>query len=353
MRQGGADGTWLALGAAGVLAGAALVRRQGSRTTTSFALPPLPWPEDAMEPWLSRRAVSIHYHGHHAGYIRKLNEKLAQYAAYPNLPWWWGQPLDELAKNAAPDVQPLAGQAWNHAFYWEGLSPRKQRVPAPLLKEIVKEYGSFETFRDEFTAAALDVFGSGWAWLVRTNRGLGVRETPNWQSPADRDVIPLLCCDVWEHAYYLDHPNDRAAYLAGFWDHVNWTEVARRYSALIPVPGKGFVRAFGLTAKPERRWSAKQQGQLRRALTYPSWEPMLQYRSPRAAYRTSDITVSATRAAGTVWIWTSAAPERGDHQVAIDAMDEVWDRLADEDLRWSIGASSVFPRISLPGREQV
>lgn len=187
--------------------------------TSKITLPPLPYVRQALEPYMSRETLEYHYGKHHKAYVDKVNALIA------------GTPqqnatLEELVMHADGALYDNAAQAWNHAFFWQCLSPRRQ-TPGKELEGALRSLGGLETLEREFAKAAVAVFGSGWAWLAR-DRGGAVRivTTPNGHTPLRDGHKPLLACDVWEHAYYLDHRNDRGAYLKSFWQLVNWDFVA-------------------------------------------------------------------------------------------------------------------------------
>ena len=191
-----------------------------------FELPPLPYPEDALAPYLSGRTLSFHYGKHHRGYIDKVNELLKG----TNLA---ESSLKEIIKTTAGDEKSLAifnnaAQAWNHTFYWKCMRPKGGGAPSGELdKKITAAFGSFENFKKEFTEAAATQFGSGWAWLTADGKSLKVVKTSNAFTPLAYGQTPLLTIDVWEHAYYLDYQNRRKDYIEAFLDHlVNWDFVA-------------------------------------------------------------------------------------------------------------------------------
>ncbi|MDO5059969.1 MAG: superoxide dismutase, partial [Neisseria sp.] len=136
-------------------------------------------------------------------------------------------------KKSSGGVFNNAAQTWNHTFYWLGLTPNGQGKPSgELADKINAKWGSFEAFQEAFNAVAAGTFGSGWAWLVKTPEGeLDLVSTSNAATPLTTDNTALLTCDVWEHAYYIDYRNSRPNYLKGFWEIVNWDEVARRFAA--------------------------------------------------------------------------------------------------------------------------
>uniref|UniRef100_A0A7S1JGT3 superoxide dismutase n=1 Tax=Eutreptiella gymnastica TaxID=73025 RepID=A0A7S1JGT3_9EUGL len=186
----------------------------------SKVVTPLPYAHDGLaKKGMSKEQVTLHYEKHHKGYATKLTQLVAQ---DPKLK---GLSLEELLM-----TQPLgpvfnsAAQIWNHNFYWHCLSPHGGGAPTgPLLEQIKAQWGSFEKFKEEFSAAATGHFGSGWAWLVKTpQRRLAIVTTKDAEIPSLRGLHPILVCDVWEHAYYVDFRNDRAAFIKCFWDLVHW-----------------------------------------------------------------------------------------------------------------------------------
>jgi Fe-Mn family superoxide dismutase len=185
-------------------------------------LPPLPYALDALAPTLSAETLEFHYHKHHKAYFDKLNLLLNDItnAKFQSLN------LEEIVKQASPGaVFNNAGQAWNHTFYWHCLTPEaaKNECPEALEREIKQNFGSLEAFKTQFSTAAANQFGSGWAWLVKNKEGqLSIETTSNAETPLQHGKTCLLTCDVWEHAYYIDYRNRRPDYLAAFWEIVNW-----------------------------------------------------------------------------------------------------------------------------------
>jgi Fe-Mn family superoxide dismutase len=191
-------------------------------------LPELPFSHDALEPWISRETLDYHYGKHHAAYINKLNE-LIKGTERESLS------LEALVRASADSYgapNPLfnnAAQAWNHNFYWQCLTPNRGTPGGHLAEALNSQFGSVEGFQQRFSQAALGNFGSGWTWLVATPDGrMEVVNTGNAGTPLIGAGIPLLTCDVWEHAYYIDYRNARADYIQGFWKLVNWDFVAGR-----------------------------------------------------------------------------------------------------------------------------
>ena len=196
-----------------------------------FALPDLSYAFDALEPTLSGRTLHIHHDKHHGTYVKTLNELLLtqDHAAAT---------LEEVIEHAGKAGQTKlfnnAAQAWNHSFYWLSMSPKPLRPTGGLASAIDKSFGGLTTFRTEFTKTGTGQFGSGWIWLECDSTGtLSLRSTHDADNTLkSRDLTPLFVCDVWEHAYYLDHQNDRASYLNAWFDRLaNWDFAARQFEA--------------------------------------------------------------------------------------------------------------------------
>lgn len=184
-------------------------------------LPALPYSNDALEPVISKETLEYHYGKHHQTYVINLN-KLIIGTEFENLT------LEEIIKKSSGGIFNNAAQVFNHTFYWNCLAPRAGGEPGGKLVEAINEaFGSFAAFKEKFTATAVGTFGSGWAWLVKNAEGkLEIVSTSNAGNPLTENKIPLLTCDVWEHAYYIDYRNARASYVEKFWDLVNWDFVA-------------------------------------------------------------------------------------------------------------------------------
>lgn len=188
-----------------------------------FPLPPLPYKEDALEPYISERTLFFHYGKHHKAYVETTN-KLAREKGLARLS------LEDLIKRSAnnPELKSLfnaAAQDWNHTFYWSSMMANGGGQPkGPLLDLIVKTFGSFEAFKRQFIETGTKLFGSGWVWLVvDKNNTLKIIGTKDADLPLIHDQKALLVCDIWEHAYYLDYQNRRKDYVEVFLDHlVNW-----------------------------------------------------------------------------------------------------------------------------------
>ena len=186
----------------------------------SFTLAPLPYAENALEPYVSAETLQYHYGKHHKSYVDKLNAAIKDDAKYAH------SSLEEIITSSSGAVFNNAAQIWNHDFYWKSLTPNyTDASDSAFLKAIDKSFGSFEDFKKQFTAKSLTLFGSGWTFLVSDkNKSLSVVQKTNAECPlTDSEYTPLLTCDVWEHAYYIDYRNARPKYLDSYWKVVNWT----------------------------------------------------------------------------------------------------------------------------------
>lgn len=191
--------------------------------------PDLPYADNALEPVISAETISFHYGKHHQAYVNKTNELIA------------GTPHDSadietIVIESAAEKGALynqSAQVWNHTFYWESMAPNGGGAPTgPVAALIDEAFGSYDAFKEQFKAAAVSQFGSGWAWLVKGASGLEITKTLNADTPLGTDKTPLLTCDVWEHAYYLDHQNARPAYVDAWMDKlINWDKVNERLAA--------------------------------------------------------------------------------------------------------------------------
>lgn len=196
----------------------------------SYELPPLPYAYDALEPHLSRRTMQLHHDKHHGKYVDTLNKLIA------NTPYT-DMPLDQIMRHSVSKsgkqeraIFNNAAQSWNHTFFWHSMSPQGGGSPPDALaKKIKAAFGGYEQFREKFIETAVAQFGSGWAWLVLDGNELTITSTGNAGNPLVEDKIPLLTCDVWEHAYYLDYQNRRPDFVTAFLDHlVDWEHVTLR-----------------------------------------------------------------------------------------------------------------------------
>lgn len=191
----------------------------------SFTLPVLPYGLNALEPHISKETLEYHYGKHHQAYVDNLNRLLPG-------SWYEGKSLEEIIKHApAGGIFNNAAQIWNHTFYFESLTPTGHHIPSKNLYDAInKRWESLDNFIAEFNKAALANFWSGWTWLVAKKDGtLEIVSTKNADTPLTTHEIPLLTCDVWEHAYYIDYRNARAKYVENFWKVVDWNRVSDRY----------------------------------------------------------------------------------------------------------------------------
>ncbi len=201
----------------------------------AHTLPPLPYPEDALEPHIDARTMNIHHTKHHQAYITNLNNAISGIAELEAMSLEeLNRSLDRVPEEKRTAVRNNGGGHWNHSFFWQILGPGKGGAPSGgLAAAIDSAFGSFDAFKEAFAKAATTRFGSGWAWLVKKADGsLAVTSTPNQDNPLmDNSGTPLLGLDVWEHAYYLNYQNRRPDYIAAFWNVVNWDAVAQRFAA--------------------------------------------------------------------------------------------------------------------------
>ncbi|HEX2096225.1 MAG TPA: superoxide dismutase [Solirubrobacterales bacterium] len=197
----------------------------------AFSVPDLPYPYDALEPHIDEATMRVHHDKHHQAYVDKANDALAGTE-------WADRDVEDVLRNlgSLPEdkqgpVRNNGGGHYNHTLFWQMLSPDGGGAPSgDLAAAIDDKWGSLDSFKEEFKAAGIARFGSGWAWLVKDDSGLAIVSTPNQDSPISDGKTPLLGCDVWEHAYYLKYQNRRPEYVDAFWNVVNWNYVAERYS---------------------------------------------------------------------------------------------------------------------------
>jgi superoxide dismutase, Fe-Mn family len=200
----------------------------------AFTLPALPYATDALEPHIDKMTMEIHHGKHHNAYVTNLNKALE---SAPNLA---SKTVEELLANTCaivPDaiktaVRNNGGGHINHSMFWQILAPGAGGAPVGnLAAAIASTFGSFDAFKEKFSAAATTRFGSGWAWLVKTGSAIDVYSTANQDSPVMEGKFPVIGLDVWEHAYYLKYQNRRPDYLAAWWNVVNWQEAEKRFNA--------------------------------------------------------------------------------------------------------------------------
>ncbi|MFN0015939.1 MAG: superoxide dismutase [Saprospiraceae bacterium] len=205
-----------------------------TKRAAPFTLPALPYAANALEPHLDKQTMEIHHGKHHQAYVNNLNDAVqgTVYADY--------ELEDIVARISTSDadkkIRNNAGGHWNHAFFWQALTPGGSALqPGQLATAINTTFGSFDKFKSDFSDASKSVFGSGWAWLcVGKDKGLFITTSPNQDNPlmlqiAPKVGTPILGLDVWEHAYYLKHQNKRADYIGAFFNIVNWNEAAKRF----------------------------------------------------------------------------------------------------------------------------
>ena len=200
----------------------------------TYILPELPYAKDALEPHIDELTMTLHHDKHHNTYVTNLNAAIEK---YPEL---GEKSIEELVANLndVPEdirtaVRNNGGGHANHAFFWEIMGPNGGGEPTGAIKDAIDaKFGSYDAFKEQFTAAATGRFGSGWAWLVSNNGELEVTSTPNQDSPLTEGKTPLLGLDVWEHAYYKKYSNVRPDYIKAFFNVINWDEVNKRFSAI-------------------------------------------------------------------------------------------------------------------------
>ncbi|MCU0429510.1 MAG: superoxide dismutase [Cytophagaceae bacterium] len=198
----------------------------------AFELPALPYAHEALEPHFDKMTMEIHHGKHHNAYVTNLNNAVKGTE-------WESKSIEEILKNISklsPAVRNNGGGHYNHSLFWTIIGPNAGGAPSgELAAAIDKKFGSFDKFKEEFAAAGVTRFGSGWAWLSVVNGELEISSTPNQDNPlmdiAEKKGTPILGLDVWEHAYYLKYQNRRPDFIAAFWNVVNWSEVAKRYAA--------------------------------------------------------------------------------------------------------------------------
>jgi Fe-Mn family superoxide dismutase len=197
-----------------------------------FTLPDLPYAYEALEPHIDTRTMQIHHDKHHAAYVKNLNDALAGQDALLTLPVeQLIANLSNVPENIRTKVRNNAGGHANHSLFWQVMAPNAGGTPTgAVAKAIESGFGSFAAFQEQFSTAGISRFGSGWVWLVVHDGALAIMDTPNQDSPLMEGKTPILCLDVWEHAYYLKYQNLRADYIKAWWNVVNWSEVEKRYA---------------------------------------------------------------------------------------------------------------------------
>jgi superoxide dismutase, Fe-Mn family len=199
----------------------------------AFTLPPLPYDFTALEPHIDARTMEIHHGKHHQTYVNNLN------AAIEKAPELANKSLDDLMRNVntLPEavrtpIRNNGGGHWNHSMFWQIMAPKAGGEPGGKLGAAIKTaFGDFAKFREQFSAAGVGRFGSGWAWLINTGGKLSISSTPNQDNPLMEGQKVIMGLDVWEHAYYLKYQNRRPDYISAWWNVVNWKEVEKRFAA--------------------------------------------------------------------------------------------------------------------------
>lgn len=217
---------------AAVAIGSGLVMDTGmalaSRPALVFSQVALPYSNASLEPSIDSLTMDIHYTKHHAAYVKNVNDAIAA----ENISYASEKEFFSNASKLSNKARNNGGGVWNHNLFWQVMKPGGGAPSGKVADVLTQSFGSFEKFKEQFTAAATSRFGSGWAWLVKDNNTIKIGSTPNQDNPLmDNSELrgePLLALDVWEHAYYLKYQNKRADYVANWWSIVNWDEVARR-----------------------------------------------------------------------------------------------------------------------------
>lgn len=223
----------------------------------AIELPALPYGKDALAPHMSEETLEFHYGKHHKKYVDTTN-KLIQGTEFENAE------LEDIVLQSTGELFNNAAQVWNHNFFWQCLSPDGAREPHGALKhELEKSFGSIEEFQKKFAEAAVKQFGSGWAWLVKNQNGkLEITTTSNAENPLSKGQQPLLTCDVWEHAYYIDYRNERPKFLEAFWKLANWEFVDAQLGKPFSATHKSFAASAtnSLSREASKSLSREAQG---------------------------------------------------------------------------------------------
>jgi superoxide dismutase, Fe-Mn family len=198
----------------------------------AYEVPPLPYPEDALEPHIDATTMQIHHDKHHQAYVDKANAALEGTDLADKPIEEVIENLDQVPEDKRTAVRNNGGGHLNHALFWESMSPNGGGEPDGELKDAIDEaFGSFDDFKGKMKETGVNQFGSGWSWLVHDGSGLAVVGTPNQDNPLSDGQTPLLGVDVWEHAYYLKYQNKRPDYIDAWWNTVDWAKVGERFSA--------------------------------------------------------------------------------------------------------------------------
>jgi Fe-Mn family superoxide dismutase len=190
----------------------------------AFELPKLPYKLNALVPYISEETLDYHYGKHHQAYVNNLNG-LVPGTEFENAS------LEAIISKAEGGIYNNAAQVWNHTFYFESFAPGGRKVPTGVIADAINaSFGSYDGFIEQFNKAAATLFGAGWAWLVKKSDGtLQIVQESNAGNPLKKGLTPLLTCDVWEHAYYIDYRNRRPDYIKSFWEVLDWDLISKRY----------------------------------------------------------------------------------------------------------------------------
>jgi Fe-Mn family superoxide dismutase len=195
-----------------------------------FTLPKLEYDYEDLEPYIDKETMKIHHSKHHAGYVKKLNEAVSKNKKLQDIS------LEELLKNIdsidsskKSVIKNNGGGHFNHSLFWKVMTPKGKKPHGKIDNFIKNTFGSINSFKEKFTEAALNQFGSGWAWLIIKNGNLSIVSTLNQDSPITEGSVPLLGIDVWEHAYYLKYKNKRLDYINAWWNVINWQQVEKNF----------------------------------------------------------------------------------------------------------------------------
>lgn len=194
----------------------------------AFELPPLPYSMDALAPHFSEETLQYHYGKHHKAYVDNLNKLIAGTEMEQ-------KSLEDIIKHSTGTIFNNAAQIWNHTFFWHSISPNGGKTPSGEMLEIIENsFGSYDKFKELFAQKAISQFGSGWAWLIKNaNNKLEIISTSNADTPVREGQIPLITCDVWEHAYYIDYRNQRPVYVEHFFELINWDFALKNFKAML------------------------------------------------------------------------------------------------------------------------
>jgi superoxide dismutase, Fe-Mn family len=198
-----------------------------------FTLPELPFAYNSLEPFIDEETMHVHHDGHHATYVKNLNDVLTGHDEFLNMSIEkLLASLDSVPEDIRTKVKNNAGGHYHHSFFWKIIKPGGAKEPTGKLSELINEtFGDFNSFKEKFTQSSLGLFGSGWTWLLLDKGKLVIENTPNQDSPLSLNKNPIFTIDLWEHAYYLKYKNKRADYINAFWNIINWEEAEKQLQA--------------------------------------------------------------------------------------------------------------------------